>query len=147
MYIKRFILTCYIDYVCQKVYINMFNRLCFLKCYLFIQRFYLIIYLFNYLVVYLFTYVFIYLITYLFVSLSIYLFMWLSFLYSFLYYSRVVYPIFPNYPKSKKLVLEMDGDFFSDSLDIYYGVKRPGYEYNPAAKKNKSMLFYYFQTN
>ena len=66
---------------------------------------------------------------------NIYLFMWLSFLYTFLYYSRVVYPIFPNYPKSKKFLLEMDGDFFSDSLDIHYEVKRPSYGIKPRNKK------------
>ena len=31
MFIKRFILTCLIDYVYQKYYINIFNRLCILK--------------------------------------------------------------------------------------------------------------------
>ena len=31
MYIKRFILTCLIDYVYYKVYINIINRLCLLK--------------------------------------------------------------------------------------------------------------------
>ena len=31
MFVKRFILTCLIDYVYSKVYINMVNRLCLLK--------------------------------------------------------------------------------------------------------------------
>ena len=74
---------------------------------------------------------------------NVYLFMWLSFLYSFLYYSRVVYPIFPNYPKSKKLVLEMDGDFFSDSLDSYYGVKKPSYGIQPRNKRKYSIKSYH----
>jgi hypothetical protein len=74
---------------------------------------------------------------------NIYLFMWLSFLYTFLYYSRVVYPIFPNYPKSKKFLLEMDGDFFSDSLDIHYEVKRPSYGIKPRNKKKPTTRFFH----
>jgi len=68
---------------------------------------------------------------------NFFLIWWLGFLYPFLYYTRVVYQIFPDFPRQKKLLMVLSGDLLTDSLDIYYGVKRPLYGIKPRNKRVK----------
>jgi hypothetical protein len=68
---------------------------------------------------------------------NFFLIWWLGFLYPFLYYTRVVYQIFPDFPRHKKLLMGLSGDLLTDSLDIYYGVKRPLYGIKPRNKRVK----------
>jgi hypothetical protein len=65
-----------------------------------------------------------------------FLFNWLFVLYTYLYHSKVVFYIFPDYPRSKTFPDIFDGSFYLSSLDAYYGVTRPSTDVKPHTKKN-----------
>ena len=65
-----------------------------------------------------------------------FLFGWLFMLYMFMYHTRVVFYIFPGYPRSKKLKYIKDPSFYTSSLDAYYGIVRPISVVKLGTKKN-----------
>jgi hypothetical protein len=65
-----------------------------------------------------------------------FLFGWLLMLYTFMYHTRVVFHIFPDFPRRKNLHTEIDLSFYASSLDAYYGIVRPTPGVKPGTKKN-----------
>jgi hypothetical protein len=65
-----------------------------------------------------------------------FLFGWLFILYTFMYHTRVVFHIFPDYPRTKNFKHIEDFSFYTSSLDAYYGVVRPIPVVNSGTKKN-----------
>ena len=56
---------------------------------------------------------------------TIYLLVWLAVLYPFMYYTKVVYHIFPNYPRNEIFSEEIDRCLYDKAVNRYYGVKSP----------------------
>lgn len=64
--------------------------------------------------------------------------LWLGFLYTFIYFNRVVYVIFPTTETTYKMVDGIDGDLYDDALYKYYGVKRPKNFYSGPRRNPKA---------
>jgi hypothetical protein len=65
-----------------------------------------------------------------------FLFVWLCMLYTFMYHTKVVFHIFPDYPRSNTFPNNFDVSFYISSVDEYYGVIRPSTSVKPLTKKN-----------
>jgi hypothetical protein len=68
--------------------------------------------------------------------------LWLGFLYTFIYFNRVVYVIFPTTETTYKMVDGIDGDLYDDALYKYYGVKRPKNFYSGPRRNPKGRQFH-----
>jgi len=53
-----------------------------------------------------------------------------------MYHTKVVFHIFPDYPRSKTFPDNFDVSFYISSVDEYYGVTRPSTNVKPRTKKN-----------
>lgn len=67
--------------------------------------------------------------------------LWLPFLYAFVYFNRVVFAIFPVMETTNEIFKGIDGDFYIESLYVYYGKPfggKKGFYSQSSRKKNSN---------